>query len=89
MTYEIENLLVDEGKLCLDTSAVCQTMKKEIKDNLVDIRTTVKYKSGETKTLHGINNTMSLEDNRIHQESRLRSCKSRSTQHLDCYWNNL
>ena len=29
---------------------------------MVDLRTTVKYKNGETKTLHGINNTVSLED---------------------------
>ena len=29
---------------------------------MVDLRTTVKYKNGETKTLHGVNKTVSLED---------------------------
>ena len=29
-------------------------MKEGIKDNLVDLRTIVKYKNGETKTLHEI-----------------------------------
>ena len=62
VTYERERLLDDKGNLCLDTSAGRQTMWEGIKDNLVDLRTTVKYKNGETKTLHGVNKTASLED---------------------------
>ena len=62
VTCESERLLNDRGNLCLDTSAGNQTIKEGIDDNLVDLRTTVKYKNGETKTLHGINNTVSLED---------------------------
>ena len=62
MTYKRERLLVDKGKLCLDTSPGSQTMMVGIKDNLVDLRTTVKYKNGETKTLHGVDKTVSLED---------------------------
>ena len=31
-------------------------------DNLVELTTTVKYKNGETKTLHGVDKTVSLED---------------------------
>lgn len=61
VTYESERLLDDEGKLCL-ASARSQTIKEEIDDNLVDLNTTVKYKNGETKTLHGVDNTLSLED---------------------------
>ncbi|PFX19061.1 hypothetical protein AWC38_SpisGene16546 [Stylophora pistillata] len=61
VTYERERLLDDEGKLCL-ASARSQTIKEEIDDNLVDLNTTVKYKNGETKTLHGVYNTLSLED---------------------------
>ena len=54
VTYERERLLDDKGNLSLDTSAGSQTMKEGIKDNLVDLRTIVKYKNGETKTLHEI-----------------------------------
>ena len=49
---ERERLLDDKGNLCLDTSAGSQTMKEGIKDNLVDLRTTMKYRNGETKTLY-------------------------------------
>ena len=62
VTCESERLLNDRGNLCLDTSAGNQTIKEGIDDNLVNLRTKVKYKNGETKTLHGINNTVSLED---------------------------
>ena len=51
---ERERLLDDKGNLCLDTSAGSQTMKEGIKDNLVDLRTTMKYRNGETKTLYGL-----------------------------------
>ena len=54
VTYERERLLDDKGNLSLDTSAGSQTMKEGIKDNLVDLRTIVKYKNRETKTLHEI-----------------------------------
>ena len=37
-------------------------MKEGIDDHLVDLRTTVKYKNGETKKLHGVGKTVSLED---------------------------
>ena len=62
VTYERERLLNDKGNLCLDTSAGRQTMKEGIDDNLVNLTTTVKYKNGETKTLHGVDKTVSLED---------------------------
>lgn len=60
--YESERLLDNEGKLCLKTTAGNQTMKERIDDNLVYLNTTVKCKNRETKTLHGVNNTLSLED---------------------------
>ncbi|CAH3046737.1 unnamed protein product [Pocillopora meandrina] len=62
VTFERERLLDDKGDLCLDTSAGSQTVKEGIDDHLVDLRTTVKYKNGETKTLHGVGKTVSLED---------------------------
>ena len=62
VTYERERLLDDNGNLCLDTSAGSQTLKEGIDDNLVELTTTVKYKNGETKTLHGVDETASLED---------------------------
>lgn len=62
VTYERDRLLDNQGKLCLDTSAGEQTMREGIEDNLVHLNTTVKYKNGETKTLHGVDNTLSLED---------------------------
>ena len=62
VTYERERLLDDNGNLCLDTSAGSQTLKEGIDDNLVELTTTVKYKNGETKTLHGVDKTVSLED---------------------------
>ena len=51
---ERERLLDDKGNLCLDTSAGSQTMKEGIKDNLVDLGTTMEYRNGETKTLYGL-----------------------------------
>ena len=62
VTFERERLLDDKGDLCLDTSAGSQTVKERIDDHLVDLRTTVKYKNGKTKTLHGVGKTVSLED---------------------------
>ena len=62
VTYERERLLDDKGNLCLDRSAGNQTIKEGIDDNLVNLTTTVKYKNGETKTLHGVDKTVSLED---------------------------
>ena len=62
VTFERERLLDDKGDLCLDTSAGSQTVKEGIDNHLVDLRTTVKYKNGETKTLHGVGKTVSLED---------------------------
>ena len=62
VTFERERLLDDKGDLCLDTSAGSQTVKEGIDDHLVDLRTTVKYKNGETKKLHGVGKTVSLED---------------------------
>ena len=77
---ERERLLDDKGNLCLDTSAGSQLGWLE---NHYEVQ---KWRNENTIR---INNTVSLEDIRRHQGSRLRSCKSRSLQHLDCYWNNL
>ena len=89
VTYERERLLDDKGNLSLDTSAGSQTMKEGIKDNLVDLRTIVKYKKWRNENTARDYLTVSLEDIRRHQESRLRSFKSRSIKHFNCYWNNL
>ncbi|XP_022800941.1 uncharacterized protein LOC111338692 [Stylophora pistillata] len=62
VTLEKERLLDDSGNLCLNELAGSQTTKEGIDDNLVDLKTTVKYKNGETKTLHGVDKTLSLED---------------------------
>ena len=77
---ERERLLDDKGNLCLDTSAGSQLGWLE---NHYEVQ---KWRNENTIR---INNTVSLEDIRRHRGSRLRSCKSRSLQHLDCYWNNL
>ena len=87
VTFERERLLDDKGYLCLDTSAGSQTVKEGIDDHLVDLRTTVKYKNGETKTLHGVGKTVSLEDIKdqdfevVHEPRQLR--------HHYCAGNNL
>ena len=62
VTYERERLLDEEGNLCLGSSAGNQTIEEGIDDNLVHLNTTVKYKNGETKTLLGVDKTVSLED---------------------------
>ena len=62
VTYERERLLDREGNLCLGSSAESQTLEEGIDDNLVHLNTTVKYKNGETKTLLGVDKTVSLED---------------------------
>ena len=62
VTYERQRLLDEEGNLCLGSSAGNQTIEEGIDDNLVHLNTTVKYKNGETKTLLGVDKTVSLED---------------------------
>ena len=62
VTYERERLLDEEGNLCLGSSAGSQTLEEGIDDNLVHLNTTVKYKNGETKTLLGVDKTVSLKD---------------------------
>ncbi|PFX19059.1 hypothetical protein AWC38_SpisGene16544 [Stylophora pistillata] len=62
VTFERERLLDDWENLYLNELAGSQAMKKGIDDNLVDLKTPVKYKNGETKTLHGVDKTLSLED---------------------------
>lgn len=37
-------------------------MREGIDDNLIYLNTTIKYKNGEMTTLHGVDNTLSLED---------------------------
>lgn len=85
--YESERLLDNEGKLCLKTTAGNQTMKERIDDNLVYLNTTVKCKNRETKTLHGVNNTLSLEDVKD-QEVRVTSLAKYNITY-DCHRNNL
>ena len=41
---------------------VQESWKEGIDDHLVDLTTAVKYKNGETKILHGVDKTVSLED---------------------------
>ncbi|PFX19056.1 hypothetical protein AWC38_SpisGene16543 [Stylophora pistillata] len=60
VTYESERLLDHQGKLSLDKSVGSQITKEGIDDGLVDLKTSMK--NGETKTLHGVNKTMSLEE---------------------------
>ena len=63
ITYEEQKLLDDQGDLCLAESWTSQTLREGIDDNLIDLKTTVNYKStGETKEYHGVDNTISLED---------------------------
>ncbi|XP_078370026.1 uncharacterized protein LOC144653796 [Oculina patagonica] len=62
LSSEEEKLLDDEGNLCLEKSSASQTLEEGIDDNLVELNTTVKYSDGRMINLHGVNNTVSLED---------------------------
>ena len=64
-------------------------MKEGIKDNLVDLRTTMKYRNGETKTLYGLTTQCPLKTSEDTKDQGFEVGESRSLQHLDCYWNNL
>lgn len=63
LSYEEEKLLDAQGNLCLGKSSENKPLRQEIDDNLVELNTTIKYKNtGKTVKLHGIDNTVSLED---------------------------
>lgn len=63
ITSEEQTLKNDQGNLCLGKSSTRQTLRDGIDDNLIDLKTTVKYKNtGETKVYDGVDNTISLED---------------------------
>jgi len=63
ITSEEQRLLNDQGNLCLGRSSTKQTLLEGIDDNLIALKTTVKYTdTGETKEYHGVDKTISLED---------------------------
>ena len=63
LSSEEKKLLDAQGNLCLKKSSKSRRLREGIDDNLVDLKTTVKYKStGRTVQLHGVDNTVSLED---------------------------
>ena len=63
ITSEKQTLLDNQGNLCLGKSSTSRTLREGIDDNLIDLKTTVTYKTtGETKEYHEVNNTISLED---------------------------
>ncbi len=62
LSYEEEKLLDDNGNLCLGKSNETRTLEEEIDDDLVELNTTVKYSDGRMIKVHGVNNTVSLED---------------------------
>lgn len=60
ITYEEQTLLNDGGDKCLSEDSNTSTLREGIGENLVELKTTVKYKNG--KTLIYNNSTISLED---------------------------
>lgn len=63
LSYEEEKLLDAQGNLCLGESSDRKPLRQDFDGNLVDLNTTIKYKkTGQTVKLHGIDNTVSLED---------------------------
>lgn len=58
-----EKLMDSQGKRCLGNSSKNQTLRDGIDNDLLELNTTIHYKeSGKTVNLHGISNTVSLED---------------------------
>ena len=66
ISSERVNLLDANGNLCLGYSSMPRTLKDGIEKNLVELQTTVIYKTNPDKVsitiLYGVNNTVSLED---------------------------
>ncbi|CAH3030428.1 unnamed protein product, partial [Porites evermanni] len=60
------SLLDSNGNLCLGYSSISRTLKDGLEKNLVELKTTVIYKTNPEKVyitiLYGVNNTISLED---------------------------
>ena len=60
------SLLDSNGNLCLGYSSIPRTLKDGLEKNLVELKTTVIYKTNPEKVhitiLYGVNNTISLED---------------------------
>ena len=66
ISSERVSLLDSNGNLCLGYSSMPRTLKDGIEKNLVELQTTVIYKTNPDKVsitiLYGVNNTVSLED---------------------------
>ena len=66
ISSERVSLLDANGNLCLGYSSIPQTLKDGLEKNLVELKTTVIYKTNPEKVhitiLYGVNNTISLED---------------------------
>ena len=60
ITYEEQSLLNDGGDKCLSEDAKTSTLREGIGENLVELKTTIKYKNGKTQIYN--NSTISLED---------------------------
>ena len=66
ISSERVSLLDANGNLCLGYSSIPRTLKDGLEKNLVELKTTVIYKTNSEKIyitiLYGVNNTISLED---------------------------
>ena len=66
ISSERVSLLDANGNLCLGYSSIPRTLKDGLEKNLVELKTTVVYKTNSEKVyitiLYGVNNTISLED---------------------------
>ena len=66
ISSERVSLLDSNGNLCLGYSSIPRTLKDGLDKNLVELKTTVVYKTNSEKVyitiLYGVNNTISLED---------------------------
>ena len=66
ISSERVSLLDANGNLCLGYSSISRTLKDGLEKNLVELKTTVIYKTNPEKVymtiLYGVNNTISLED---------------------------
>ena len=60
ITHEEQTLLNDGGDKCLSEDSKMSTLREGIGENLVELKTTVKYKNGKTQIYN--NSTISLED---------------------------
>lgn len=60
ITYEEQKLLNDGGDKCLSEDSKMSTLREGIGENLVELKTTVKYKNGKTQIYN--NSTISLEN---------------------------